>query len=175
MFHLTPTHTVLNLYSSHTVFNCTTTNSILRFSKNSRRYTSQDSSFLRTSQYSHYWENMRQRRSFSFPSSHYCTNFSLYLKKYLFHAGAFVSDGILAASSRVALAKVDLRSRELINRSVLPHKHLDGLRSVLFVHPMPDFATSTLSPIQCSCNCALLASFQALTSKYANSLRFLTS
>lgn len=62
----------------------------------------------------------------------------------LFHAGAFVSDGILAASSRVALAKVDLRSRELINRSVLPHKHLDGLRSVLFVHPMPDFATSTL-------------------------------
>lgn len=135
-FHLTPTHTV---------FNCTTTNSILRFSKNSRRYTSQDSSFLRTSQYSHYWENMRQRRSFSFPSSHYCTNFSLYLKKSLFHAGAFVSDGILAASSRVALAKVDLRSRELINRSVLPHKHLDGLRSVLFVHPMPDFATSTLS------------------------------
>jgi hypothetical protein len=66
-------------------------------------------------------------------------------KKSLFHAGAFVSDGILAASSRVALAKVDLRSRELINRSVLPHKHLDGLRSVLFVHPMPDFATSTLS------------------------------
>lgn len=71
-------------------------------------------------------ENMRQRRSFSFPSSHYCTNFSLYLKKSFFHAGAFVSDGILAASSRVALAKVDLRSRELINRSVLPHKHLDG-------------------------------------------------
>lgn len=173
MFHLTPTHTVFNLYSSHTVFNCTTTNSILRFSKNSRRYTSQDSSFLRTSQYSHYWENMRQRRSFSFPSSHYCTNFSLYLKKSLFHAGAFVSDGILAASSRVALAKVDLRSRELINRSVLPHKHLDGLRSVLFVHPMPDFFDPF--PIQCSCNCALLASFQALTSKYANSLRFLTS
>ncbi|KAI3730816.1 hypothetical protein L1987_61994 [Smallanthus sonchifolius] len=44
-----------------------------------------------------------------------------------------------------ALAKVNLRSRELINRPVLPHKHLDGLRSVLFVHPMPDFATSTLS------------------------------
>lgn len=75
------------------------------------------------------------RRSFSFPSSHYCTHFSLYLKKSFFHAGAFVSDGILAASSRVALDKVDLRSRELINRSVLPHKHLDGLRSVLFVHP----------------------------------------